>query len=98
MKLGPPQVQANSQGGTLGGRAPPPPSAEGGVPPLPAECGKKETERKERKEKSGRKGEKNGYKFKFLLPISKSFESDDAIELNRLLIIQNKLLSLVFYC
>ena len=74
------------------------PVAKGGTrgpcPPLkvecpPAEYGKKEKEKEEKREKKKkrRKGEKNCYKLKwiFLLPNSKSFELDDAIELNRLL-------------
>ena len=57
--------------------------------PPPAEYGKKEKEKEEKREKKkkGRKGEKNCYELKwiFLLPNSKLFELDDAIELNRLL-------------
>ena len=69
---------------------PPPPPAEGGVPPPPPlNMGKKKKKRKkkEKKIKKGGKGEKKCYKLKwiFLLPNSKSFELDDAIEFNRLL-------------
>ena len=60
------ESQARSQGGALGGRAPPP--AEGGVPPPPAEHGKKEKEKGEKRETKEKREKKrnNCYKLKWI--------------------------------